>query len=120
MTIETPQKCETNYSSVEPTQSIVEQVQVIAPSHLPEGYVFYATYNGVVFPVTVPPGGITKDEPILCPFKPPTVETKNQPFISPIASPYIHNTNHGHWKDNIFACLRIVGWKWSRCWISCE
>ena len=45
-------------------------VRVTAPSSLEEGYMFDAVYNGEVFPVTVPPGGVTAGQSFEVPFLP--------------------------------------------------
>ncbi len=45
-------------------------VRVTAPSSLEEGYTFDAVYNGEVFPVTVPPGGVTAGQSFEVPFLP--------------------------------------------------
>lgn len=46
-------------------------VRVTAPSSLEEGYTFDAVYNGEVFPVTVPYGGVRAGQAFEVPFLPP-------------------------------------------------
>lgn len=58
-------------------------VEVTAPSTLPAGYRFTASYNGTVFPVTVPSSGVTEGQKLEVPFQ-----------------------GTGRWKDDIFACTR--------------
>jgi Cys-rich protein (TIGR01571 family) len=45
-------------------------VRVTAPSSLEEGYTFDAVYNGEVFPVTVPRGGVKAGQVFVVPFQP--------------------------------------------------
>ncbi|GAX12568.1 hypothetical protein FisN_13Lh017 [Fistulifera solaris] len=42
----------------------LKTVEVLAPGNLPEGYVFDATVDGVIFAVTVPEGGVEEGQPI--------------------------------------------------------
>lgn len=75
------------YGSV-PVTNAVQIVAVAAPSTMKEGFVFNAIHNGVVFPVTVPSGGVKEGDVIQAPFVP------------------LGATESGKWKDDIFACTR--------------
>ncbi|EJK45972.1 hypothetical protein THAOC_35384 [Thalassiosira oceanica] len=58
-------------------------VEILAPSDLPEGYVFDAVANGKTITVTVPEGGVRRDE------------TFSAPFVPGSAIP------EGRWRDDI-------------------
>lgn len=60
-------------------------VEVTAPATLAAGYTFNASYEGTVFPVTVPSGGVTEGQKLRVPFQ--AAGTRK-------------------WKDDIFACTR--------------
>eukprot|EP00553_Chaetoceros_curvisetus_P008322 CAMPEP_0204630950 /NCGR_PEP_ID=MMETSP0717-20131115/21633_1 /ASSEMBLY_ACC=CAM_ASM_000666 /TAXON_ID=230516 /ORGANISM="Chaetoceros curvisetus" /LENGTH=260 /DNA_ID=CAMNT_0051648377 /DNA_START=49 /DNA_END=831 /DNA_ORIENTATION=+ len=79
------------YGSI-PVANVVEIISITAPSAMNEGFVFDAIHNGVVFPVTVPAGGVKEGEVIQVPFKP--------------LSDTISSGSPGKWKDDIFACSR--------------
>jgi len=72
-----------SYGSV-PTVEAVKLVSVTVPSAMKEGAEFQATYDGVEFPVTVPPGGVEEGQTIQVPF----------------------TGTSGKWKDDLFACTR--------------
>jgi Cys-rich protein (TIGR01571 family) len=81
-----------NYSSIEATAEPIESgtmVDVDAPDDLPEGYTFQAIWDGVTFPVTVPPGGVTKGQTLSVPFNPSA------------------RGPGGGWNDDLFACTRF-------------
>lgn len=102
-------------------------VQVTAPSSLQEGYTFDAVYNGEVFPVTVPRGGVNAGQTFQVPFLPaveaiaiPIGEATESPQHSfdqsestpmlPTSPPRIARRNEtqaplGTWKTHIFGCL---------------
>ena len=102
-------------------------VQVTAPSSLQEGYNFDAVYNGEVFPVTVPRGGVKAGQTFQVPFLPaveaiaiPIGEPTESPQHSfdqsestpmlPISPPRVTRRNNplaplGTWQTNIFGCL---------------
>jgi len=61
-------------------------VHVTAPSSLEGGYMFDAVYNGVVFPVTVPPGGVKAGQKFSVPFL-PAVEAYAVAVAEPLAPP---------------------------------
>jgi len=94
------------YSSVTSADSIpvatpkVEMVEVVAPGTLTAGYTFQASYNGVVFPVTVPPGGVKEGQKIVVPFT--NHETTSE--LTPLAA--IDTAPHGHWKDGLCDCFK--------------
>jgi hypothetical protein len=48
----------------------VSIVPIVAPSNLPENYSFDAVHDGVVFPVTVPVGGVRVGQTFMVPFLP--------------------------------------------------
>ncbi|EJK54677.1 hypothetical protein THAOC_25675, partial [Thalassiosira oceanica] len=50
--------------------SPLPMVEVVAPSDLPEGYVFDAVENGKSFSVTVPAGGVSRGQTFSAPFVP--------------------------------------------------
>lgn len=77
-------------------------VQVVAPSTLPEGYVFTASHNGVSFPVEVPPGGVKQGT------------TFSAPFVqAPLGegTALLGGSNatiiQGRFKDGMFDCCRL-------------
>jgi len=68
-------------------------VEVTAPATLKAGYTFRATYDGTVFPVVVPEGGVVEGQKIVVPF-------------DPTASYAAGTTISGAWKDDLCACTR--------------
>lgn len=80
-----------SYGSI-PVSDAVEIVSVTAPATMNEGFVFDAMHNGVVFPVTVPAGGVNEGDVIEVPFKP----SSNSPS----------RVSSGKWKDGIFDCAK--------------
>jgi len=65
-------------------------VTVIAPDDLPEGYKFNASYEGVVFSVTVKEGGAKKGQQLIVPFN------RNQVLAQ----------EGGRWRDDLCSCFR--------------
>uniref|UniRef100_A0A7R9ZUE7 Uncharacterized protein n=1 Tax=Pseudo-nitzschia arenysensis TaxID=697910 RepID=A0A7R9ZUE7_9STRA len=107
-----------------PVVSTPAMVQVTAPSSLEAGYTFDAVYNGEVFPVTVPTGGVQAGQTFAVPFV-PVVEAVAVPIddespqqqhdestpILPTLSP-TRNANRnspqaplGTWKTSWYDCL---------------
>eukprot|EP00549_Striatella_unipunctata_P005385 CAMPEP_0118677326 /NCGR_PEP_ID=MMETSP0800-20121206/2565_1 /TAXON_ID=210618 ORGANISM="Striatella unipunctata, Strain CCMP2910" /NCGR_SAMPLE_ID=MMETSP0800 /ASSEMBLY_ACC=CAM_ASM_000638 /LENGTH=270 /DNA_ID=CAMNT_0006572987 /DNA_START=13 /DNA_END=825 /DNA_ORIENTATION=+ len=75
-------------------------VEVTAPMTLDSGYHFNASYNGVVFSVTVPVGGIKAGEKFVVPFVAPPPE--NTMMLIPGDSPPL-----GKWKDGLCSCCKF-------------
>jgi len=44
----------------------------MSPSNLPAGYIFNAVHDNVIFPVTVPTGGVIKNQKFIVPFPKPS------------------------------------------------
>lgn len=95
------------YSSVESAESLpvaqslpVEMVEVVAPGTLSAGYTFQASYNDVVFPVTVPPGGVLEGQRIVVPFTNHETTSELTPFAA------IDTAPHGQWKDSLCSCCK--------------
>lgn len=78
-----------------------EMVEVEAPGTLNAGYTFQATYNGVVFPVTVPPGGVQEGQKIIVPFTNQGTTSE----LTPLAA--IDTAPRGHWKDGLCDCFKF-------------
>lgn len=72
------------------TVEAVTMVEVTAPATLSEGFKFNATYEGVVFAVEVPAGGVTEGQTLLVPFDPTATVTAD--------------ATYGGWKDGLFDC----------------
>jgi len=75
-------------ADVEPIQA-TQLVEVEAPSNLPEGFKFNSVYEGVMFPVIVPAGGVVKGQKIVVPFDPNVAAT---------------STAGPAWKDSLCNC----------------
>jgi len=82
------------------TAVVAPMVDVVSPATLEEGYSFQAVLNGVVFPVTVPPGGVKEGQTIKVPFQ-PVAFSELSPLVPSSAS-----TVQGRWKDGIFDCCK--------------
>jgi len=99
-------------------------VRVTAPSSLEEGYTFDAVYNGEVFPVTVPAGGVKAGQVFVVPFQPaieaiavevvePSSYSESTPILQPSlsASPTRSATSNidpaplGSWKTGCCDCF---------------
>lgn len=63
-------KNEKNYGGALQSPGAVAVVPIHAPSDLPENYTFDAVHDGVVFPVTVPEGGVKAGQTFMVPFVP--------------------------------------------------
>lgn len=102
-TTSTPLENETNPINAT-TPVAVQHVQVVAPSNLPDGYIFHAHYNGVTFPATVPQGGVLQNQTFLVPYPP----TETSPLVSTpsVSTPLESISPIHHWKDDICACTR--------------
>jgi hypothetical protein len=61
----------------------VTMVPVHAPSNLPGNYTFDAVHDGVVFPVTVPQGGVKAGQTFMVPFV-PTDESRTAAAAIPV------------------------------------
>lgn len=88
-----------SYEAVGTAEPVVEGnilVQVESPADLPEGYTFEASYEGQVFPVQVPPGGLKKGEKYNVPFDPTTASTSVTATVST-----------RKWKDDLFDCFNF-------------
>lgn len=70
---------------------MASMVDVIAPSDMPPGYSFNATYNGVTLPVIVPEGGVRAGETMKVPFN----ANGSNGFVT------------GRWKDDVFSCCSL-------------
>jgi Cys-rich protein (TIGR01571 family) len=82
------------YGSIPTAEPVatVPMVEITAPVTMQEGYKFNAIYDGVVFPVIVPAGGVVKDQVIIVPFNPSAAGS------SGVA---------GAWKDDFMDCTRF-------------
>lgn len=74
-----------------PVAVATQEVEVVAPATLVEGYEFEAQYEGKTFTVTVPKGGVTKGQKFMA-----TIPTKES-AVSP-------DLPLGHWKDGLCDC----------------
>jgi len=79
----------------EPVKDTPIRVHIIAPSTLPEGYVFEAEVGAIgnkrTINVTVPPGGVVEGQVFLAPL--PSDFATGEPQL---------NIPTGHWKDGLF------------------
>jgi len=76
-----------------PSESEKVMVEVTAPATLKAGYIFKASYNGILFDVVVPTGGVVEGQNLVVPFDPKATEYGTAEVI-------------GYWKDDLCACTR--------------
>jgi len=101
-----PNPTTVNYSALvadEPNQ----MVQVAAPATLPEGYHFEASFEGNVFTVAVPAGGVTEGQLLTVPYSStgllhPTFRSEADAFFATSEIPM------GRWRDGLCDCFRSV------------
>jgi hypothetical protein len=74
----------------------VVMVRVTAPSSLEGGYTFDAVYNGEVFPVTVPQGGVKAGQTFRVPFL-PAVDAYAVAIGQPQESPTLQQQSSSEW-----------------------
>jgi Cys-rich protein (TIGR01571 family) len=101
---------ETAFSST--TQEVQEEnvagprmVSVVAPANLREGYTFEASLNGELFDVTVPEGGVIKDQVFLAPFlrKPLDATLAPMPVPVEIADPIAEPLAEATYSEAVFS-----------------
>merc|ERR1712038_1274812 len=68
-------------------------VEVTAPATLKAGYIFKASYDGILFDVVVPTGGVVEGQNLVVPFDPNATQHGTAEVI-------------GYWKDDLCACTR--------------
>jgi len=93
-------------------------VQIIAPATLEAGYTFDASYEGVIFPVTVPAGGVEKGQRFMVPFAPPAA---TEAVAVAVAVPDVADGRAppaGAWRDDLCDCCRL-GPGHPSLWMAC-
>jgi len=87
----------------------VPQVEVAAPSNLPEGYVFDVTVGGRIIQATVPLGGVEAGQKFCVPLGEDTMSPATQRANIPV----------GRWRDGLCECFKhgichawccLIGW----------